>query len=547
MPPAIISDMNSDEYIDEDISAEEMMKALRESLSHIQQGQRQNPEPTTPPPSRHQRPNNEGRPGLSNIANMVHFKPPKLSEEEQLQKVLEESKIESLTPDEQLKLALAKSMRELNVATPTATTPPSQSMSPDEQLKLALAESMRDLNVVPSTATDTPLVSELYNNDNADDEEEEEVDEEEMSEEISSPTSDAGTVEEIENNDLEKDEQIRIALAMSLDPNEQENPEYRDHFKRLKSSHGGRIGANVQGAEALPTDFDTPIYSLEELRSQEKLMRRSSRNSEIKRPKSTIGSRIAANFPNAGEVKEEFFNEDLYQSQLQEAIEKSKREIKRCTSLSPRSTPTINYSKVASTSVPGQRLSPIPGCSSSRSNDWIKIPSAQPPRSSSSSRMVSNASPTVTRWNTNSAGGASGGASKRGKYRPVVIDGCNVGFLHGRNQKFSAQGLWIIYDYFINKGYVSKDIIIIVKHMPRLNEEDAEMLKNLKEAGIVTEAPSRHVGNQLIRSDDDLFILSTAKDIGKDHMHLQWARKFKEVWAGQNILIFMENMQSKIL
>jgi len=444
---------------------------------------------------------------------MVHFKPPKLSEEEQLQKVLEESKIESLTPDEQLKLALAKSMRELNVATPT---PPS-----------------------------TPLVSELYNNDNADDEEE--VDEEEMSEEISSPTSDAGTVEEIENNELEKDEQIRIALAMSLDPNEQENPEYRDHFKRLKSSHGGRIGANVQGAEALPTDFDTPIYSLEELRSQEKLMRRSSRNSEIKRPKSTIGSRIAANFPYAGEVKEEFFNEDLYQSQLQEAIEKSKREIKRCTSLSPRSTPTINYSKVASTSVPGQRLSPIPGCSSSRSNDWIKIPSAQPPRSSSSSRMVSNASPTVTRWNTNSAGGASSGASKRGKYRPVVIDGCNVGFLHGRNQKFSAQGLWIIYDYFINKGYVSKDIIIIVKHMPRLNEEDAEMLKNLKEAGIVTEAPSRHVGNQLIRSDDDLFILSTAKDIGKDHMHLQWARKFKEVWAGQNILIFMENMLSKLL
>ena len=184
MPPAIISDMNSDEYIDEDISAEEMMKALRESLSHIQQGQPQNPEPTTPPPSRHQRPNNEGRPGLSNIANMVHFKPPKLSEEEQLQKVLEESKIESLTPDEQLKLALAKSMRELNVATPTATTPPSQSMSPDEQLKLALAESMRDLNVVPSTATNTPLVSELYNNDNADDEEEEEVDEEEMSEEV---------------------------------------------------------------------------------------------------------------------------------------------------------------------------------------------------------------------------------------------------------------------------------------------------------------------------------------------------------------------------
>ena len=220
-------------------------------------------------------------------------------------------------------------------------------------------------------------------------EEEEEDEEEEMSEEIlSSTSSDAGTVEDVEeNNDdddvLEKDEEISIALAMSLDPNEQENPEYRDHFKRLKSSHGDGGGRMIQGAEALPTVFDDPIYSLEELRSQEKLMRRSSRNSEIKRPKSTIGSRIAANFPN---VKDEFFNEDLYQSQLQEAIEKSKRELKRCTSLSPRSTPTsLNYSKVASTS--GQRLSPIPG-GSSRSDqgswqvpgDWIKIPSAQPSR-----------------------------------------------------------------------------------------------------------------------------------------------------------------------
>ena len=38
----------------------------------------------------------------------------KLSEEEQLQKVLEESKIESLTPDEQMKLAIAESLRDLN-------------------------------------------------------------------------------------------------------------------------------------------------------------------------------------------------------------------------------------------------------------------------------------------------------------------------------------------------------------------------------------------------------------------------------------------------
>ena len=52
------------------------------------------------------------------------------------------------------------------------------------------------------------------------------------------------------------------------------------------------------------------------------------------------------------------------------------------------------------------------------------------------------------------------------KPRPVVIDGCNVGFCHGKNQHFSAQGIRIIYDYFKDLGYEDENIIVIVKHIP---------------------------------------------------------------------------------
>ena len=47
----------------------------------------------------------------------------KLSEEEQLQKALEESKIESMTLDEQMKLAISESRKILNLASPTPPSP----------------------------------------------------------------------------------------------------------------------------------------------------------------------------------------------------------------------------------------------------------------------------------------------------------------------------------------------------------------------------------------------------------------------------------------
>ena len=87
-------------------------------------------------------------------------------------------------------------------------------------------------------------------------------------------------------------------------------------------------------------------------------------------------------------------------------------------------------------------------------------------------------------------------------------------YVLGRNQTFSAKGLAIVYDYFKKKGYEDSEIVIIVKHIPQLLEEDIQIINSLDQMGVLHNCPSRFAGRELIKSDDDLFILSTAKEIG---------------------------------
>ena len=59
---------------------------------------------------------------------------------------------------------------------------------------------------------------------------------------------------------------------------------------------------------------------------------------------------------------------------------------------------------------------------------------------------------------------------QEGKFRPVIIDGCNVGHTYGQNKypgtgRFSAMGLWIAYQYFKKLGYENEDIIIVQRHI----------------------------------------------------------------------------------
>ena len=70
--------------------------------------------------------------------------------------------------------------------------------------------------------------------------------------------------------------------------------------------------------------------------------------------------------------------------------------------------------------------------------------------------------------------------SGNGAYRPIIVDGCNVAFQHGKNDRFSAAGLEIVYHYFVNRyGYSRDNITIVCKHVTRRTLEDQDICERL--------------------------------------------------------------------
>merc|ERR1711962_504893 len=169
----------------------------------------------------------------------------------------------------------------------------------------------------------------------------------------------------------EVDDDIAKALKLSMDPSQQENLEYRDHFQRLTSGNKEisqpetefEIPAEIaqpeiiRGAESLPLPEEFRVYDLEDLEVENNL--RSSRaatKSKIKQPKNppqTMSKRIAAKFPPKNDV---FVNEDLEAAQIEQAIKASLAEVKnydqRSLSLSPTTSGSTlsGYSKIAANS-----------------------------------------------------------------------------------------------------------------------------------------------------------------------------------------------------
>lgn len=69
-----------------------------------------------------------------------------------------------------------------------------------------------------------------------------------------------------------------------------------------------------------------------------------------------------------------------------------------------------------------------------------------------------------------------------------IIDGMNVGFAHGNDQKFSAQGLMIAFDFFRNMGWEIENIKIFVKRNRKFHEaaqEDKDLCERMNKASIV--------------------------------------------------------------
>lgn len=102
--------------------------------------------------------------------------------------------------------------------------------------------------------------------------------------------------------------------------------------------------------------------------------------------------------------------------------------------------------------------------------------------------------------------------------RPIIIDGCNICHQYSEylspHAKFSAKGLSVTYDCLKKLGYDDKNIVMIMKRVPQKVIEDADILATFENKGLLFYAPSRQVNKvNVIQSDDDLFILKTAKEL----------------------------------
>ena len=104
---------------------------------------------------------------------------------------------------------------------------------------------------------------------------------------------------------------------------------------------------------------------------------------------------------------------------------------------------------------------------------------------------------------------------------PICIDGSNVAWRHGKNQKISMQGIEIVVDDLINKGFDAETIVVFLGSKFRagstLDSEQSEILERLEKKCLVSIAPSKRepsgkIGmiGKIISCHDDYQILSYA-------------------------------------
>ena len=110
---------------------------------------------------------------------------------------------------------------------------------------------------------------------------------------------------------------------------------------------------------------------------------------------------------------------------------------------------------------------------------------------------------------------ASKSPNKVPKFRPIVIDGLNICYAYKNNGRLDAEGLKVTYNCLKKMGFEDQNIIFILKHIPRHYKKDCEIAEEFHQKGVLYYAPSRKIqkGNYYIQSDDDLFILKTAKEL----------------------------------
>jgi hypothetical protein len=94
-----------------------------------------------------------------------------------------------------------------------------------------------------------------------------------------------------------------------------------------------------------------------------------------------------------------------------------------------------------------------------------------------------------------------------GSPRPIVIDGNNVAWAHGNQQRFSAEGLKIVFQYFSNFGF--EDITIFCSLSKHIAPADVKICELLHGSGILKWAIKGQQGQK--NPYDDLYVIINYK------------------------------------
>ena len=78
---------------------------------------------------------------------------------------------------------------------------------------------------------------------------------------------------------------------------------------------------------------------------------------------------------------------------------------------------------------------------------------------------------------------------KKGSLRPIVIDGSNVAYCHGKDREFSPKGIDIVVDDFLSRGH--ERIVVFLPNQRGRSRHDRELLEKLEEKCSLSFAPSR--------------------------------------------------------
>ncbi|XP_030757072.1 probable ribonuclease ZC3H12D [Sitophilus oryzae] len=98
---------------------------------------------------------------------------------------------------------------------------------------------------------------------------------------------------------------------------------------------------------------------------------------------------------------------------------------------------------------------------------------------------------------------------KKSGLRPVYIDGSNVAYCHGENEKFSVKGIQICVDYFLNRGHEVKAFVPHYR-LRKGESSDPALLQELVDSKLVITTPTLYIEEQQRSPYDDWYIVQAA-------------------------------------